>query len=96
MKSMLIMLAVGASACPGIRHTGQEPDRNANADECFSWCDWNMKRCSNECIVKHHDPDECIKLRCEQDSDPDIGKLACKNRCGSRFGSLQNMPVRMR
>lgn len=101
MKVLVIMLAAGALACPGVGKHGvvsgdPEPDRDVDRNECFSWCDWNMRQCGNEC-AKHPDAEirrQCIERRCEHHHDPSIGKRSCEDRCSSRFNVLRNLNVR--
>lgn len=67
-----------------------EPDRKKDFKSCWDWCAWSWRQCRKECRSKHPYPDwdgynQCMKTRCEDHRDPNIGLKACEADCTERW-----------
>ena len=75
-----------------------EPDRNRDRKSCFDWCAWSRRQCEKECKHRHPYPDwdgynQCVKNRCENHSDPNIGHKSCERDCNKRFPERPLGPI---
>jgi hypothetical protein len=85
----------GGTGCPtgggGCGRTmDPEPDHNKDRKSCFDWCDWNKRQCIKECRSQFPDPywykrNKCIRDRCDNHEDPNIGHKECRLDCQRRF-----------
>jgi hypothetical protein len=67
-----------------------EPDRYRDRKSCEDWCDWSKRQCIKWCTKEHPFPDwygynQCLKNRCDNDPDPDVGYKSCRADCQRRF-----------